>query len=186
MFGSRFVTVINRPTTLYFIGFVAMPTVMSFEDTQAVVSGLFALGATSFGLSTAVSLISMTDGYFMNPEDAVWCRIPPFSFVIPPAEKLKIGSTSVPDMVQRAKNAHKNHTENMCLLGAFYLVYYFSNANDPVARIMIAVSAAMRVAYGPLYIFGMAPWRTIAHLVAQMAGLYVGFVGYSAMTFSSD
>jgi uncharacterized MAPEG superfamily protein len=149
----------------------------SSEDAKAAATGLFMLGVTSFALSDSVSFLSLVNGFFANKEDVVWTKIPPFSFITPPAEKCVIGDENTPEVVLRAKAAHRNHTENAVMLGAFYLVYAWSGADSSTCRSLIYVSAGMRIIYGPLYILKLAPWRTISYLAASCTGVYVGFVG---------
>ena len=154
----------------------------STEDIKAAATGLFTLGMTSFALANSVSLLSMVSGYFPNSEDTVWTKIPPFSFVTPPAEKCNTDPNKTPEFVARAKAAHRNHTENSVMLGAFYLVYAWSGANDEMCRNLIYLSAGMRIVYGPLYVMKLAPWRTITYLIAQMAGVYIGYIGISSIS----
>lgn len=176
-FALRSLTVNNNNNN------IKAPTTMSSssEDVKAAATGLFMLGVTSFALSDSVSLLSMLNGFFQNKEDTVWTKIPPFSYITPPAEKCITGAENAPDVVMRAKHAHRNHTENAVMLGAFYLVYAWSGADSETCRNLIYLSAGLRILFGPLYILKLAPWRTISYLVSSCTGVYVGYIGITSI-----
>ncbi|KAL3917490.1 MAG: hypothetical protein SGILL_004690 [Bacillariaceae sp.] len=153
----------------------------SSEDVKAAASGLFMLGATSFMLANSVSVLSMLSGYFPNKEDTVWTKIPPFSFLTPSVEKCITDFAKAPETVMRAQAAHRNHTENAVMLGAFYLVYAWSGANDEMCRNLIYLSAGVRILYGPLYVLKIAPWRTVSYLISSCTGVYVGYIGITSV-----
>ena len=154
------------------------------EDKKAVSVGLFLLGLNSFALATNVSMCSLFSGSFPVSEDLVWRKIPPFSLLLPKQEenlKCYDRGDEIPPVVARAKAAHRNHTENTAMLVTFYVLYGYSGASSDLARTLILASATLRVVYGPCYMFGLAPWRTLVHLASQICGLSVAWIGVGAI-----
>lgn len=162
---------------LFLVDFLSSP--MGFTaDQHAVALGLFMLALNGFLLSTAVSLSSMLHGYFPAGEDGIWRRIPPFSLIIPNEFKDSLTAPdAMPEIVQRAKAAHRNWTENAVLLALFFLIFSMSGADSATARALIYVAIAGRYIHSVTYIMGIGGVRTVGHLVAQICGIIVGSIG---------
>jgi uncharacterized MAPEG superfamily protein len=75
----------------------------------------------------------------------------------------------------RARRAHANTLENLVPFAALVLVAHATGRNNDMTALGAQVFFWARLAYVPVYIAGLVPWRTVA--------FGVGFIGQMLILF---
>ncbi|MBV6656832.1 MAG: MAPEG family protein [Devosiaceae bacterium] len=82
-------------------------------------------------------------------------------------------ATQLSDRTRRAKRAYENHLETLPWFAIVVIVAHLTGQTSAVTAIAARVYLGARIAYVPLYLFGVFGLRSLAWLIATLAILTI-------------